>query len=73
MTCFICHGKIIVELKDMEALAKKEQAQVINYLPATKFKRALLIKMEWKDKGVHGSRCAARSGPMNAFRIRENL
>ena len=40
---FICHGEIIVELKAMEALAKKEQAQVINYLHATKFKRALLI------------------------------
>ncbi|MDD5139995.1 MAG: GxxExxY protein [Verrucomicrobiales bacterium] len=40
---FICFGEILVELKAIEHLGNPEKAQVINYLNATKFTRALLI------------------------------
>ncbi|HTL72586.1 MAG TPA: GxxExxY protein [bacterium] len=40
---FICFGEILVELKAIEHLGNPEKAQVINYLNATKFSRALLI------------------------------
>ncbi len=40
---FVCFGDIIVELKAIKAISAIEQAQVINYLKATGFKRALLI------------------------------
>jgi GxxExxY protein len=40
---FICLGEILVELKAIEHLGDSEKAQVINYLNATKFTRALLI------------------------------
>jgi len=40
---FICFGEILVELKAIERLGNPEKAQVINYLNATKFSRALLI------------------------------
>lgn len=40
---FICYGEILVELKAIERLGNPEKSQVINYLNATKFTRALLI------------------------------
>jgi len=40
---FICHDNIIIELKALKNLSGHEDAQVINYLKATKFSRALLI------------------------------
>ncbi len=40
---FICFDEILVELKAIEHLGNPEKAQVINYLNATKFTRALLI------------------------------
>lgn len=40
---FICFGEIIVELKAIERLGDPEKAQVINYLNATQFTRALLF------------------------------
>ena len=40
---FICYDDIIVELKALDTIAGKEKAQVINYLKASKFLRALLI------------------------------
>ena len=40
---FICFGKIIVEIKAVQVLAKEHQAQVMNYLKATGFELGLLV------------------------------
>lgn len=40
---FVCFGEILVELKAIERLGNPEKAQVINYLNAAKFTRALLF------------------------------
>jgi GxxExxY protein len=40
---FICYDKIIVELKALKKITGAEKAQVINYLKATKYHKALLI------------------------------
>ncbi len=50
----VCFESIIVELKAQEKLSGKEEAQVLNYLKATRLKVGLLInfgshgKLEWK-------------------------
>jgi GxxExxY protein len=49
-----CYGKIIVELKALDQLSGKEEAQILNYLKATGLRAGLLInfgrsgKLEWK-------------------------
>jgi GxxExxY protein len=49
-----CHGKIVVELKALERLGGKEQAQLLNYLKASRCSVGLLInfgshgQLEWK-------------------------
>jgi GxxExxY protein len=51
---YIGFGKIIVEFKCIPKLTKVEEAQIINYLKATKLRVGLLInfgsqkKLEWK-------------------------
>lgn len=40
---FVCEGGIIVELKAIKSLTDVESAQLIHYLGATGFNRALLI------------------------------
>lgn len=51
---FVCHGKIVVELKAVSALVDEHRAQVINYLNATGLKLGLLVnfghypKLEWE-------------------------
>ena len=40
---FICFETILVELKAIEPLGNSEKSQVLNYLNATKLKRALLF------------------------------
>ncbi len=40
---FLCFGSVIVELKALDSLTGKDQAQLINYLKATKITRGLLI------------------------------
>lgn len=51
---YIGYQKIIVEFKCIRKLTTKEEAQIINYLKATKLKLGLLInfgssgKLEWK-------------------------
>jgi len=51
---FVCHEKIIVEIKAVSALADEHRAQVINYLNATGLRLGLLVnfghfpKLEWE-------------------------
>ena len=40
---FICHGKIIVELKAVKEVADEHRAQVFNYLKATGLRLGLLV------------------------------
>ena len=40
---FVCYDNIIVELKAIKTLSDVEKAQVLNYLKASKLKKALLI------------------------------
>ena len=40
---FICHDKIVVELKAISALTDEHRAQVQNYLRATRMKLGLLV------------------------------
>jgi GxxExxY protein len=50
----ICHGQIIVELKALDQLSGKEEAQLLNYLKATGLQVGLLLnfgsagRLEWK-------------------------
>jgi GxxExxY protein len=40
---FICFTDLLIELKALKAIGSVEESQVINYLKATGFQRALLI------------------------------
>lgn len=40
---FVCFGSIIVETKAIKKLTDIEEAQILNYLKITRFKRGLLI------------------------------
>ena len=40
---FVCHEKIIVELKALAGLSTREHAQLINYLKATGMSRGLIL------------------------------
>jgi len=50
----VCYDKIIVELKAIESLTSRDEAQLLNYLKASGLKVGVLInfsgfpKMEWK-------------------------
>ena len=46
---FICYGSVIVELKAIKSLTEIEYAQVLHYLRATNYSRALLINFGTKS------------------------
>jgi GxxExxY protein len=50
---FICFGAIVVEIKAIDRLSSREQAQLLNYLKATGLRVGLLLnfgdtKLEWE-------------------------
>ena len=51
---FVCFGKIIVEIKALDKLSGREEAQILNYLMATGLRVGVLInfgssgKLEWR-------------------------
>jgi GxxExxY protein len=51
---FVTFGEIVVEIKALDRLSPREEAQLLNYLKATGFKVGLLInfgstgRLEWK-------------------------
>lgn len=61
MADLVCYDKIIVELKSMDVLTDREEAQLLNYLKATGYVLGILInfgshgKLEWK-RMVHSCR-----------------
>ena len=40
---FICHDKIIIELKAVDKIKSEHEGQVVNYLTATKLKLGLIL------------------------------
>ncbi len=47
---FFCFNEIIVEIKALDLLTGKEEAQIINYLKASKKKLGILINFGHKNK-----------------------
>ena len=52
---FIAYGKIIVEIKALDCLTSREEAQLLNYLKAANMEVGVLInfgaeRLEWKRK-----------------------
>ena len=50
---FVCFGKVIVELKAIREITKREEAQLLNYLKATGFEIGILLnfgsrRLTWK-------------------------
>ncbi len=49
---FIAYGKIIIEIKALDVLSTREEAQLLNYLKATGFQLGLLINYGDPDRLV---------------------
>jgi GxxExxY protein len=50
---FLCHDRIIVEIKAIKAISNIEEAQILNYLKATNLPLGLIVnfgspQLEWK-------------------------
>jgi GxxExxY protein len=75
-TDFLCFDKIIVEIKALDKLSSREEAQLINYLKATDMKVGVLINfgtvpsLEWR-RLIFTQDHVARYAPL-PVKIREN-
>ena len=72
---FVCYNSILVELKAIEQLGNPEKAQVINYLNATKFTRALLFNfgspsLEYQRMVLNHPRMAHQSFRLLIFNLK---
>jgi GxxExxY protein len=50
---FLCHDRIVLEIKAIKSITKIEEAQILNYLKATNLPLGLIInfggpQLEWK-------------------------
>ena len=75
---FVCYNSILVELKAIEQLGNPEKAQVINYLNATKFTRALLFNfgspsLEYQRMVLNHPRDGASEFPPVNLQPKKNL
>jgi len=70
---FICFGEILVELKAIEKLGDADKSQVINYLNAVKFTRALLFN--FGSPGLEYQRLVLNhpDQPVSNFQSMKNL
>ena len=50
---FLCHGKIILEIRAVKALSDEHRAQIINYLKATGLRLGLLVNFGHYPKIEH--------------------
>ena len=46
---FVCYNKIILEIKALNCLSGEHEAQIINYLKATKMKLGILVNFGEKS------------------------
>jgi GxxExxY protein len=63
---FVCYESVIVELKALHALSGTEEAQILNYLKATRLERGLLLNfgdtsLRFKRFIFHNLRKSAKS------------
>jgi len=63
---FVCYESVIVELKALQALTGIDEAQLLNYLKATRLERGLLLNfgrpsLEFKRFVFHNLRKSAKS------------
>ncbi len=70
----ICYGKIIVEIKAIDKLTSREEAQILNYLKATGMQVGMLINfgahndLEWKRMVLTQSKQPRIQRPINVLK-----
>ena len=72
MTDFVCFDKIIVELKALSSLTNDHQAQLLNYLTASRLKLGLLINFG-KSSLEHKRIINEKSASYRRYAIRGQL
>lgn len=70
---FTCFGDILVELKAISKLGDIEKSQVINYLNATKFTRALLFNFGSSNLEYQRIVLNYPDNPPNGEKLKNNL
>jgi len=70
---FVVYGKIIIEIKALDYLTSREEAQLLNYLKATGWEVGVLInfgsdgKLEWKRRVLTRKSKAKNEKSQNEF------